>query len=507
MGSVVELQRFPGESWWGGAVGDGDVMPFGQEAFGRDLGGWLGHNQGSPLLLSSAGRYVWCDEPFRFVFDGPLIRVECETGELTTGREGASLREAFTAAAARHFPPSGTYPDSALFARPQYNTWIELVYEQTQERILEYAKGIVAHGFPPGVLMIDDNWQEDYGVWRFHPSRFPDPAGLVEQLHELGFPVMLWVCPFVSPDSATFRDLERQGLLVRTVDGGTAIRKWWNGYSGLLDTTNDDAVAWLHSRLDELRDAYGVDGFKFDAGDPRFYGTGDRTARPTHPNGMCESWARAGVRYRFNEYRACWRMQGQPLGQRLTDTEPHWGVKGLASLIPWGLAQGLVGYAYGCPDMIGGGLAEDFEQPGYSFDAELFVRWAQCSALFPMMQFSLAPWRVLDDAHLEHCLAAARLHADLGEEILRLVEHAARTGEPVQRHLEYVYPGHGYAAVNDQFLLGDDILVAPVTVKGARSRTIAFPPGTWHGDDGSTVEGPTTETIEAPLSRLPWYRR
>jgi alpha-glucosidase (family GH31 glycosyl hydrolase) len=61
--------------------------------------------------------------------------------------------------------------------------------------------------------------------------------------------------------------------------------------------------------------------------------------------------------------------------------------------------------------------------------------------------------------------------------------------------------------VPDQFLLEDEILVAPVVEKGAPKRTIVFPPGTWQGDDGSVVEGNVKLEVNAPLSRLPWYRR
>ncbi len=75
------------------------------------------------------------------------------------------------------------------------------------------------------------------------------------------------------------------------------------------------------------------------------------------------------------------------------------------------------------------------------------------------------------------------------------------------RALEYEYPGLGYAGITDQFLLGPDILVAPVVHKGATRRSIQFPPGTWKGDDGSLVTGPCQKEVDAPLARLPWYRR
>jgi len=124
-----------------------------------------------------------------------------------------------------------------------------------------------------------------------------------------------------------------------------------------------------------------------------------------------------------------------------------------------------------------------------------------------MMQFSVAPWRVLDELHAGVSKRMALLHEELGPEILRLAQASALSGEPIVRPLAYAYPDAGYDQIKDEFLLGSDILVAPVLTKNARVRTIVFPRGTWKGDDGSTVIGPKTEGVQAPLDRLPWYRR
>jgi alpha-glucosidase (family GH31 glycosyl hydrolase) len=124
-----------------------------------------------------------------------------------------------------------------------------------------------------------------------------------------------------------------------------------------------------------------------------------------------------------------------------------------------------------------------------------------------MMQFSAAPWRVLDEEHLKYCVDTANLHASMGHVIEKLADHAAKTGEAIMRHMAYEFPENGYESINDQFMLGSEILVAPVILKGATERAVVFPEGKWIGDDGSVVKGPCSEVVNAPLSRLPWYRR
>jgi alpha-glucosidase len=409
-------------------------------------------------------------------------------------------------------------PAPLLFTAPQFNTWIELLYDQRQERILAYAHALIARGYPPGVLMIDDNWQEDYGTWRFSARRFPDPKGMMRELHALGFKVMVWVCPFVSADSENYRLLQKQGLLLLEKSAGAssdspassarpAIIRWWNGASAVLDLSNPATRAWFKNELDSLMKEWGVDGFKFDAGDSVFYEPGQPgiefvSHAPRTPEGHTVDFAGIGLDYPFNEYRACWKLGGQALAQRLRDKDHTWDA--LRELIPGMITEGLMGYAFTCPDMIGGGLSSAFEDPA-KFDPELVVRSAQVHALMPMMQFSVAPWRVLPPELSDLCLAAARLHVKFRPQILKLAERSAKSGEPIVRPLAWQWPHRDYETIRDQFMLGDDVMVAPVVTKGAQTRPVVFPPGKWLGDDGTVVEGPARREVATPLARLPYY--
>jgi alpha-glucosidase len=459
-------------------------------------------NQAQPLLLSNRGHVVWSEEPFRVEAAGAQLRVE-GTSPLVSTRSGATLRDAYRYASRRFFPTSGRMPDTALFSAPQYNTWIELMYDQNQVDVLKYARGVIDHRLPPGVLMIDDNWQEDSGKWRFHPGRFREPKAMVDSLHAMGYKVMLWVCPFVTPDADVYRELKKKGFLLRDASGEPAIVRWWNGASALLDLSNPGASAWFGAQLDSLVRAYGVDGFKLDAGDAEFY-VNTVASRHVSPNEQSALFGAIGLRYPLNEYRAMWKMGGKPLAQRLRDKAHEWNDLGL--LVPHMISEGLAGYPFSCPDMIGGGEFTSFLN-ATKLDQELVVRWTQASALMPMMQFSAAPWRILDAAHLKPVYAAVRLRQRFRPYILALAREAARTGEPMVRSMEYAYPHQGYADVRDQFLLGDSLLVAPVLAKGATRRTVLVPPGRWRSSDGSVLRGPRRIEVPAGLGELPFYER
>jgi len=510
--TIVKLE--PGERWWGGAVNEGHKMPFGKQTYTLDLYGTNVGNQCAPLLVSSKGRYIWSEKPYRFEFKDADLVITHRHGPITSEKAGNTLAEAYGAAASKHFPPSGKMPHPLLFSRPQFNTWIELVYNQNQADVLKYARAIVANGFPPGVLMIDDNWQRYYGNFDFKAERFPDPKGMVDELHRLGFKVMLWVCPFVSPDSSEFRKLrdEKLFLMEKNRAGSTewkdasrpVIIEWWNGFSAVLDFSNPGAVRWFKEQLVNLETRYGVDGFKFDAGDTEYYPESAVAYQKLLPNEHTELFGRVGIDFPLNEFRAMWKMGGQPLAERLRDKNHNW--EDLRKLIPHTFVESLIGHAFSCPDLIGGGEYGSFLNLS-SYDQDLVVRSAQCQALMPMMQFSAAPWRVLDKPRLEAVKQSVVIRQRFVPYIMELAEKAARTGEPIVAPLEYHYPNRGYVEISDQFLLGDRILVAPVVQKGQSRRTVILPPGKWKSDQGEVYDGGRQVTVEAPIGRLPYFEK
>lgn len=505
--SITTFKLLNNELWWGGSVCDGAHAPFGKDYFTRDLSSWKelspnnpeASNQSAPLLLSTQGRYIWSDSPFTFTFNNHSLTI-CHQGDLFTKKAGTTLAEAYHAVSQEFFPPSNKTIPAELITKLQYNTWIEMPYHPTQKSIEQYAEHILAANLPAGTIMIDDKWCPDYGDWKFDTRSFPNAASMIQKLHNLGFRIMLWLVPFVSPDSENFRYLEQNNLLLRDSDKNTAIRRWWNGFSAVLDISNPQAINWLKKQLNQLINM-GIDGFKFDGGDFYEYHNSDIASQAMTSADFCQKWAELGLSYPYNEFRACWKMGGQPLAQRLRDKPQSWDHEGLQSLIPELLTQSMIGHAFTCPDMIGGGEIESMKTT--RIDQEFFIRYAQVAALTPMMQFSTLPTRVLDTIHLQALKTTLSIREKYLSIITNLAQHASQSGEPILRPMSYHYPH--YEDIIDQFLLGADIIVAPCLQKGAKYRYVTIPEGTWISDKNTYVSGPARIKVTTPLDRLPRF--
>lgn len=472
------------EFWYGGCASWGIHMPLSADSRQTlQFSPNVTPNQAMPLLLSNKGRFLWLDGCESVMFrDGEIL---CPENAVLYEQEG-TLASAYAAASARYFPARTQMPARELFSAPIFNTWIELTFHQTQEAVLRYARGIVENGFQPGVLMIDDGWSECYGAWRFHQGRFPDPEGMLRTLHAMGFRVMVWVCPYITADSLAFREAQQNGFLLNTQSGTPFITHWWNGYSAAVDLSNNRACDWLNNQLQALQ-SIGVDGFKFDGGDPLHYENAFSGSDAVDPNQMSHLWTVFGEKYPFNEFRASWKAGNAPLLQRLCDKDHSWGDTGIGALIPDTLAQGITGHAFICPDMVGGGEYLNFAENSDHLDRELFLKHAAAGCLMPSIQFSASPWRILSREQLDVIHTQLALRKSYEPYLMETLKTSAAQGIPAVRYMEWEFPGEGCEEIVDQFMLGTDLLVAPVLQKGATTRSVYIPKGTWQ-HNGTIIE-------------------
>lgn len=398
-------------------------------------------------------------------------------------------------------------PPEDLFARPIWTTWAQYKMGVDQAQTLQFAETIVAQNFPRSVMEIDDRWQSAYGACEFDPVKFPDPARMVERLHEQGFRVTLWMPPFFEPSSPMYNEAAERGLLVRhPLTGAPYLVRWWQGYGALLDVSSQAALDWWLAALQGLQQRYGIDGFKFDAGEGNFLPTDARTALPMNRRSYADRYVQwVAEHFAWTEVRTGWRSQRHGILFREWDKWSRWGIdNGLHSVLTQALALSLIGYPLILPDMIGGN-AYNGERP----DRELLIRWTQLTAVLPAMQFSIPPW-LYDDETVAICRRYASLHSDLAPYIQSLVDQTLRDGTPIVRPLFWHAAGDQTAlTIDDQFLLGDLLLAAPALSQGQRSRNIYLPEGQWRDRwNGTLASGPRwLDSYPAPLDTLPLFER
>lgn len=488
----------------------GREQPYGTTSCARDLGEMSFCNPCAPLLLSDDGDYVWSDMPFKFAATNGCVHVSCTRGTLVRTRAGKTLREAYLAAQKAHFPPSGKMPREEFFAKPQYNTWIESCLTTNNQEMAEcYVRGIVANRMPCGVVMLDDGWAKVPGDLVFDERKFPRPEALFALIRANGMRSLVWVTPYVNLTSEFYRRMAGSPLFYKNQADGTDGRftfYWGNPEAACFDLTRRANWKPVRARFERFLRQYGIDGFKFDFTDAEclrrhkvFQNCIPADGYPSEGTGAWGDFAAWG--FPFHELRAGWKFGGKPLVVRLQDKGHSW--EDLRQIVPDMIAAGLLGCPFVCPDMIGGGASDSFRK---GFDRKLFVRSCEVQALMPMMQFSCAPWRVLGEADLGICRAMSELHVKFAPYILSCARKAAKDGEPIVRAMEYAYPHQGFGKCQQQYMLGDEILVAPV-ISEDDSVDVRLPAGLWQDDLGEVHQGPkTVELKEVPLSRLPYFR-
>jgi len=412
------------------------------------------------------------------------------------------------AALVRHLGRPSSTPAPELFGDCLFNTWTQFPRCITGERVLGMAREIRGHDYPCSTLMIDDRWESCFGELRFSAD-FPDPKGMVDELHTMGFAVWLWVTPFVNREASGFEDLASAGVLVRDREGqGAAPLRWWGGHGGLVDLTGPAGREWYAQRLRHLRDAVGIDGFKIDGGDFKYQPAPERAVWHADPGpsgyvdtllGLFEDIVPGQC-----EARTAWRSQHRNVLWRLGGKDSHWGQdNGLKALVSLGLHTALVGYDRLIPDMVPGRVRTLVSDAPLPTD-ELMIRWTETSALMPLLQFSYYPWNYA--SRTERAVGAyARLHQRLGPYIAEQATACAPLLRPIWYDTPDVPELYGIA---NEFMLGPDLLAAPVMDPGVTARDVLLPPGAWRDAwTGRACDGGPIASHPAPCPGMPVFVR
>lgn len=291
------------------------------------------------------------------------------------------------------------YPDERMITHPIWSTWARYKANVSAEVVNTFADEILAHDFDNSQLEIDDNWETCYGSAVFDQTKFPDVRSLTDDLRSRGFRVTLWIHPFINEDCLPYyTEALENGYFVKNLEGNVRT-SWWQGeQAGQIDFTNLEAVAWWVERLKSLQDVYGIDSFKFDAGESSWLPqTPDLTVAPELSPAIFTSRYVETLFTNFGliiEARVGWRTQNLPIFIRMLDKDTNWSWNnGLPTLITTLLQMNMNGYIHVLPDMIGGngylnGFLNGTEYP----PKEMFIRWLQTNVFMPSLQYSFVPW-------------------------------------------------------------------------------------------------------------------
>ncbi len=370
--------------------------------------------------------------------------------------------------------------------------------------------------------------------WQFLPR--PELKSIIAELRKRGIHPMLYFRLFVGKDTigtdspAAYDEALARGLVATHADGSPYVfTSNFSADGAVIDFTNPQAVAWWKGRIREALEL-GADGFMQDFGEQVFAdmhfhdgsaGTEMHNRLPalaaratrevidgfeqSHPKRRIWFFTRAGHTGRPG---AAAYEGGNFPGDETTDWTRS---SGLASLTT-DMLNRAIGGAYGYSTDIGGFFDVGPYKPTTE---ELFLRWAEWAALSPFFRLHGS---VLAGSHMPWTYSAAaqatyrrmiRLHLRARPLIQRLWAGAGRTGMPPTRPLWLAYPGDARAAAADQeWMLGPEVLVAPVVTESARSRAVYLPKGCWQQDGSSAhIRGPREIIARAPLGSLPWFKR
>ncbi len=379
-------------------------------------------------------------------------------------------------------------------------------------------------GYPVDGMVLDLYWygkETDMGRLEWNSEQWPDHKKMLADLKAKGVNTVLISQPYVNKIGAldNYNLLSSQGMLAKDSAGNTHDVTTWVGDAGMIDVSNPRTREWLWNRLRGLT-AEGVAGWWGDLGEPEVH-----PLTIVHDNGQTASqyhnvygneWSRLiyeGLRKDFPDMRPMLLMRGGTAGlQRYgvfpwtTDVSRSWG--GLEPQVNLILSSGLSGLAYMSSDL--GGFAVD---PAHPYDPELYVRWLQMGTFTPSMrthaQFKPEPY------HYPQYESITKKFVKMRYEWLpynyTLAYENAAFGLPLARPLNFRgdNPDAKFADVEDEYLWGDEVLVAPIMKKGAVSRKVLFPAGEWINWNNPRLRynGGQTALVKAPLSELPLFVR
>jgi len=490
-----------------------------------------------PFFISSLGYgFLWNNPAVgRAVFGRNIMTFEaCSTKALdywvTAGDTPAEIVEAYAKV-------TGTVP-----MMPEYGLgfWQCKLRYQTQEELLQVAREYKKRELPISVIVVDFFHWEKQGDWSFDPVYWPDPDAMIRELKEMGIELMVSVWPTVERGTKRYYEMLERGYLIRT-ERGIRISMDFQGNTVHFDATNPASRQYIWDACKQNYYDKGVRLFWLDEAEPEYSVYDFDNYRyylgPNLQIGNCypamyakaffDGMRDAGQENVVNLLRCAW-AGSQRYGALVWSGDIHSSFESLRNQFAAGLNMGIAGIPWFTTD-IGGFHGGNPHDPRFQ---ELLVRWFQYGAFCPVMRLHgcrepIQPqvgttggatcrsgadneiWSFGEEAY-EICKKYLLLRERLKPYLKRQMEEAHHKGTPVMRPLFYDFPQDEAAwGIENAYLFGRDILVAPVMYEAKRQQDVYLPMGCQWTDawNGTVYEGGQTVTVHAPLERIPVFLR
>lgn len=423
-------------------------------------------------------------------------------------------------------------------AFPQWASgfWQSKLRYRNQKELLQVAREYKKRGLPLSVMVIDFFHWTMQGDWAFEPEQWPDPKGMVKELNEMGVKVMVSVWPTLNSRSQNYQTMRENGWLIRTRRGLPAHNRFIDTEPDgpvdvhLYDATHPEARRFLWNQIKQNYYDKGIRVFWLDACEPEvlpvhpdhldFYeGSGPEIFNlypDQHIRGFYEGMKSAGETELLMLCRSAW-AGSQRYAAAVWSGDIDSSFDDLRRQVPAGLNMGLSGIPWWTTDI--GGFKNGYPQT--EAFRELVVRWFQYGVFCPLFRLhgvrqpegkmcgsDNEVWSFGDRAY-KIIKAQLFLREKLRPYITQQMKIAHERGWPAIRPLFFNFNDKACSDIEDQFCLGEDILVAPVTESKQTYKNVYLPQGCeWrHAFNGERLQGGQWIKAEFDLQSIPVFVR
>ncbi len=444
---------------------------------------------------------------------------------ITAGDTPAEIEEAYALA-------TGKVP-----MMPDYGMgfWQCKLRYQTQDEIIEVARGYKERGIPIDVIVCDYFHWPNQGDWKFDLNYWPDPDKMVKELKEMGIELMVSIWPTVEEESENYNEMKEEGFLIRSEHGKSLGQL---GNAAIFDATNPEARNYVWEKIRKNYYEKGIRIFWLDEAEPeltgyefshyRYFKGTDMEIGNIYPKEYArmayEGMEAAGQKNILNLLRCAW-AGSQRYGVLVWSGDIDSSFRSLRYQFAAGLNMGLSGIPWWTTD-IGGFHGGNIYDDDFK---EVLIRWFEFGTFCPVMRLHGYREPVKEPLGLtgggKHNSGAENEIWSYGEEVYEicrkyillrermrpyiktLMEEAHQKGTPVMRPLFYDFPEDCRCwEVTDEYMFGPDMLVAPVLYEKQRERQVYLPDGTWRNlNDKKVYTGGQVISSDAPIDLIPVF--